>query len=174
MNMPWRISNRCDPVARDLADRHYNRQSIGAKNFMPPGRCIVLVSPVDANDVGEAKAYWGSSWPYAQYVRHAWAGAWICSAFRNEGAGLSSDLIRSAVAATRAVWGDPPELGFVTFVNPDKVKRKRDWGRCYRKAGWVECGETKGGLVALQLLPSDMPPPVAPIGYSAMMEVCSN
>lgn len=32
-------------------------------------------------------------------------------------------------------------------------------GRCYRKAGFRPCGMTKGGLVALQLLPEDMPEP---------------
>lgn len=84
-------------------------------------------------------------------------GAWLCSCFRNEGAGLSSELITEAVAATRAVWGEPPALGFVTFVDRDKTRKKRDPGRCYRRAGWSVCGETKGGLVALQLLPEGMP-----------------
>ena len=31
------------------------------------------------------KALWVTSFPFAQYVRHQWAGAWVCSAFRNEG-----------------------------------------------------------------------------------------
>lgn len=90
--MTWHISNRADPRAAALADRHYSRQTIGARQFVPPGRCFVLV---------QDSAYWVTSWPFAQFVRHAWAGAWICSAFRNEGVGLSSELIREAVAATR-------------------------------------------------------------------------
>lgn len=93
----------------------------------------------------------------------------MCSCFRNEGAGLSSELIREAVAATRAVWGDPPALGFVTFVDPDKTRRKRDPGRCYRKAGWRVCGETAGGLVALQLLPGEMSEPEAPHGMQGRL-----
>ena len=39
----------------------------------------------------------------------------------------------------------------ITFVSTKHVKKKRDWGRCYRKAGFVHVGETKGGLIALQL-----------------------
>tara|TARA_Y100000310_G_scaffold345345_1_gene463978 strand:- start:9408 stop:9671 length:264 start_codon:yes stop_codon:yes gene_type:complete len=76
---------------------------------------------------------------------------------------LSSTLIRQAVAATLWKYGDPPELGMITFVNASKVKRKRDPGRCYLRAGWSRVGETQGGLIALQLLPEDMPPPVPPV-----------
>ncbi len=77
--------------------------------------------------------------------------------FRNEGAGLSSELIRQAVAATRAYWGEPPSLGMVSFVDANEVRRKRDPGRCFRKAGWKHVGHTKGGLLAFQQLPSAMP-----------------
>jgi hypothetical protein len=102
------------------------------------------------------KAFWVTSYPFAQYVRHAWAGAWVCSAFRNEGAGLSSELIREAVIHTRDKYGDPPPLGMVTFIDRKKVKPTivhgaKEWGYCYKKAGFHECGETKGGLLALQL-----------------------
>jgi hypothetical protein len=64
--MRWCESNRADPIARDLADRHYNRQKIGAAQFVPPGRCVVLVIP--------KAAFWVTSWPFAEYVKHAWAG----------------------------------------------------------------------------------------------------
>lgn len=151
----WRISWRADPRARAIADRHYNRQSVGAAQFVPPGRCLVLVAE---------GALWITSWPFAEYVRHAWAGAWVCSAFRNERPDLhlSSDMIREAVAATRWQW-ETPELGMVTFVDPTKTRRKRDPGRCFRRAGFVEVGRTKeAGLIALQLHPADMPPPEAP------------
>jgi hypothetical protein len=104
-------------------------------------------------------AFWITSWPYAEYVKHAWGGAWVCSAFRNEGAGLSSDLIRSAVAATRSFYGEPPSLGMVSFVNASKVRRKRDPGRCYLRAGFRRVGLTKGGLVVMQMLPEEMPRP---------------
>jgi hypothetical protein len=145
----WQPSHRADPDALALADRHYNRQKIGSPQFVPPGRCLVFVTECK-------RAMWVTSWPFAQYVRHAWAGAWINSAFRNEGAGLSSELIRMAVAHTRSAW-PTPELGIVTFVDPCKVRRKRDPGYCYLMAGFMNVGATKGGLVALQMRPADMP-----------------
>lgn len=149
--MLWRRSNRADAEVVPLADRHYNRQKIGSPQFAPPGRCLVLKygDPV--------AAFWITSWPYAQYVKHAWAGAWVCSAFRNESAQLSSLMIRDAIAATRARWPETPALGMITFVDTKKVKKKRDFGRCYIKAGFSHVGWTKGGLMAFQLLPGEMP-----------------
>lgn len=147
--MAWRLSHRADPEAVALADRHYSRQKPGTPQFVPPGRCVVLVTTC-------GKAVWVTSWPYAEYVKHAWPGAWVCSIFRNEGAGLSSDLIREAIAITRSIW-EPPALGLVTFVDAAKVRRKRDPGRCFIKAGGRPVGRTKGGLHAIQFLPGDMP-----------------
>lgn len=156
--MNWLLSHCASDAIRPMADRHYSRQKPGSLRFVPPGRCFVLI----ADDGG---AYWTSSWPFAEYVRHEWAGAWICSAFRNETRRyLSSDLIRQAIAATRYYWGEPPELGMVTFVDASKVKPKRDPGRCFLRAGFRPCGSTKGGLLALQLLPTDMPA-AEPAGY---------
>ena len=156
--MRCHLSWRADPRARALADRHYNRQAVGATQFVPPGRCVVLLTE-------KADALWVTSWPLAEFVQHDWAGAWMCSCFRNESPHLSSDLIRQAVAATCAVFREPPALGFVTFVDPEKTRRKRDPGRCYRRAGWRLCGRTKAGLVALQQLPAEMPAADPPIGF---------
>lgn len=159
--MIWTLSNRFSTRALPLADRHYNRQKPGSPQFVPPGRCVVLVSTC-------GRAVWTSSFPLAEFTKHEWAGAWINSLFRNEGAGLSSELILAAIAATRAIWGDAPELGMVTFVDAEKVRHKRDPGRCYRRAGFVEVGETKvNKLLAFQLLPARMPPAENPIGYTA-------
>ena len=146
----WRRSDRFDPAALPLADRHYNRRKIGSPQFVPPGRCLVLLSADHA-------ALWVTSWPYAEFVRHAWPGAWVNSLFRNEGAGLSSDLIRAAVAHTRAEWPEVPEKGMVTFVDAGKVRHKRDPGRCYLRAGFRRVGTTAGGLLAFQMLPEEMP-----------------
>jgi hypothetical protein len=102
--MIWRMSNRADPFCAAIADRHYNRQKIGAAQFAPPGRCLVLKA-----DEPEGKAFWITSWPFAQYVKHAWAGAWVCSAFRTEGLGPASTMILQAVASTKAYYGTPPK-----------------------------------------------------------------
>lgn len=150
----WHVSHRFDRDALPIADRHYNRRKVGSPQFVPPGRCVVLKHEL---------ALWVTSWPYAQYVRHAWGGAWVNSLFRNEGAGLSSELIRDAIAATRSVWPTVPELGIVTFVDAAKTRHKRDPGRCYRRAGFHHVGFTKGGLWAFQMLLADMPAPMQPI-----------
>lgn len=160
--MKWILSHRADQETRKIADRHYNRQKKGTPQFVPPGRCLVLRSV--SND-----AFWITSWPFAEYVMHRWAGAMVCSAFRNEGEHLSSDLIREALSCTRWKWNDLPELGMVTFVDPKKVRKKRDFGRCFRKAGFFEDGETVGGLVALRILPDDFPKASEPIGANQVL-----
>jgi len=160
--MNWHLSHRADPRAAALADRHYNRQHVGSPQFVPPGRCLVLLT-------ADAGALWVTSWPFAQYVKHAWAGAWMNSLFRRESGPLASELIREAVAATRAHYGRPPPLGMVTFVDASKVKHKRDAGRCYRKAGFHLVGETKGGLLAWQLLPAEMPDPAEAHGEQSTL-----
>lgn len=150
------MSHRFDTEALPLADRHYNRRKVGSPQFVPPGRCVVLKTTC-------RRALWTTSWPFAEYVRHAWLGAWVNSIFRNEGAGLSSELIREAVAATRDCWPAVPALGMVTFVDASKTRRKRDPGRCYRKAGFRHVGFTKGGLWVFQMLLCEMPEPCAAI-----------
>jgi hypothetical protein len=156
MEQPWRKSHRADPVARELADRHYNRQKIGTPQFVPPGSCCVFVTSC-------RKAFWVTSAPFSQYVKHAWKEAWVCSAFRSEGAGRASDLIHAALAATIAHYKNIPPYGMVTFIDRTKVKPvlvrgKATWGRTWLLAGFREAGETKGGLLALQIMPWDMPP----------------
>jgi hypothetical protein len=79
----------------------------------------------------------------------------VNSLFRNEGAGLASDLIRAAVWYTATHW-DPPPLGIVSFVDEDKVRKKRDPGRCYKRAGFEHVGYTKGGLLVFQMLPAQI------------------
>lgn len=48
----WRRVKRCDVAAREMADRHYSRQTPGAQEFMPPGRTFVMLTPDD-------RAVWG-------------------------------------------------------------------------------------------------------------------
>lgn len=169
LSMPWGLVTRADPRACLVADRHYSRQSIGSNQMMPPGRCCVLYT-----DARGGEAVWGTSWPFAQYVKHQWAGAWMCSIFRNEGAGLATELIWSAVAATRAVLGEPPALGMITFINRKHVRpyicgperTRAIWGQTFRQVGFKEVGLTKSGLLALQLLPERMPEANSPTGHN--------
>jgi hypothetical protein len=101
--MHWHLSPRTNPLVRVLADRHYNRKSIGHPQFTPPGKCIVLAT--DAYN-----AFWVTSVPFAQYGQTRWAGAWMCTAFRNESIILSSLLIEQAVAVSLFLLKAPPHL----------------------------------------------------------------
>lgn len=85
--MRWVISFRADPAVRVMADRHYSRQSIGSPQFVPPGQCVVLRTLC-------GRASWVTLSQRAEYVKHAWPLAWNNSLFRNDGAGLSSELKR--------------------------------------------------------------------------------
>lgn len=117
--MHWSLSHRADPRALPVVDNHYSRGKVGAPQFMPPGSCFVL--GLEAPGQEYYKAVWGTAAPYAQFVRHRWAGAWMCSVFRNESNVCSSELIREAVALTLGHYGTPPALGMVTFVDPRHV-----------------------------------------------------
>lgn len=62
----------------------------------------------------------------------------------------------------------------VTFIDRDKVtpimrRGRKVWGYTYELAGFVECGETQGGLLAMQLLPERMPAAAEP--YSSQMRM---
>lgn len=162
--MRWSAVSKVNAQVRQLADRHYSRKTPGATQFAPPGRTLVLVGP-------DGRAAWVTCWPLLEYTLHGLGDAWLCTLFRNEGAGLSSELIREAVAATRWRWPDVPPSGMVTFVDQGKVRPKRDPGRCFLRAGFVRLPRvTKDrGLVILQLAPQDMPEAEAPIGGSAWL-----
>lgn len=161
----WYVSHRADPRALPIADRHYNRQKPGTPQFVPPGRCFVLLTE-------KADALWVSSWPFAEYTKHEWAGAWINSCFRNESPHLASELIREALAITRYEWGEPPPIGLITFIDTTKVRRKRDPGRCYVKAGGTRLTKrTKGGLTVIQFLPEAIPPAMPAADGQIVMDV---
>lgn len=159
--MHWQITNSADSRGRWMADRHYSRKTKGAPTFTNPGDNVVLIT----EDMG---ALWVSYRP--QFTTFFPIGAWVCTIFRNENrAVLSSILVREAIAATRYIWGAPPDAGFWTLVDADKTRHKRDPGRCFLKAGFANAGLTKGGLVALRMSAEDMPEGAPPIGATLAM-----
>lgn len=138
----WQIRNKSDRAALALGDRHYSRRRPGSGQLGPPGRKIVLVTPCE-------RAVWLSHWPDPVMAMDG-LDAWRCSIFRNEGAGLSSDLIRAAMLLTAEVWRDQvntwhsyaitnghphPSDGWVTWVDRTKVSSLNP-GYCFLKAGW--------------------------------------
>ena len=151
----WQRTTKFDPVCAKFADRHYNRQKKGSPQFAPPGGTIVL----KIMEEDEIRALWVSL--AQKFIDHQWKNSWNNCLFRNEGAGLSSTLIREAVAITRSIWGEPPDGGMITFIDPDKIRKKRDPGRCYRKAGFSLVGKTKiKERLCFQLMPEEFPPPI--------------
>lgn len=134
----WRKVSRCDPRARALADRHYSRQTVGAVEFTPPGRVWVLLG-FDERAV----------WAVCDNLDPQGARRFRCAIFRNEGVRRSSDLIKEATRLTlmrwRMKWPDHPPLE--TEIDPGRVRRKRDPGRCFRKAGWSVVEERRGLIV---------------------------
>jgi len=125
----WTVRNGFDGAARALADRHYSRRKskIGSNQVGGAGRRLVFVSPCE-------RALWVTRWPYAHLSNDS-LDSWRCSYFRNEGAGLSSDLIVAAMALTAEIWGDEPPDGWVTWVDPRKVASANP-GYCFKRAGW--------------------------------------
>lgn len=131
-----------DPDGRALFRRHYSyrRYADGRdpKKFVGPGEHLVLLTAmVDALLV------------WRRYIdKCRLADGVCCAVFRNESVSRSSGLILDAEGWARRRW--PAAERFYTYVNPEKIRRKRDPGRCFRRAGWRPCGETVSGLLVLE------------------------
>jgi hypothetical protein len=126
----WHQVKRCDVRARELADRHYSRQTPGAAEFMANGRTLVLLTL-------DARAVWGvieNNDPHGG--RH-----WRCAIFRNEGTTLSSRLVEEATAETIKHWRRKyhalPPVALTTEIDPTQTRPKLHPGRCFREAGWT-------------------------------------
>lgn len=146
---PWVEVRDGDPTALLLMSRHYTarRARAAAAESVPlilgPGEKLVLVTPC-----GRALFGW------RRFIDHADDGSGRrqtginCAVFRNEGAGLSSWLIRAACVHALERW--PLELRVYTYVDPERVASPNP-GWCFMRAGWQACGLTRGGLRILEL-----------------------
>lgn len=140
----WTQVRDGNATARGLFDRHYSRYHYkdGRKPalFVGPGEKIVLITPC-----ARAMLVWRKfiSMDKQQGVN--------CSVFRNEGAGLSSDLLQSAM---KIAWKRWPSERLYTYVDPSKVLSTNP-GYCFKRAGWTICGVTKiRRLLILQVFPA--------------------
>lgn len=124
---PWTVRRHVDSAACAMADRHYSRRrsSIGSGKVGGPNRRLVLVTH-------DEMAVWVTTWP--EFPQDG-MDAWRCSIFRNEGAGLSSLLIREAMDLTADLWKARPADGWSTYVDTAKV-RSANPGYCFKLAGW--------------------------------------
>lgn len=163
-NSPWTLSSSSDPRALAVVDGlgdfaahgpHYSRRTPGSKTFTGVGREVVLVTECgravwacvyqrtpSARGTGASRGRTGGA---DMRPRHIWRNM----LFRNLGAGLSSALVQSALAATYAAWleryGALPEERLRTEIGIADV-RSSNPGCCYLKAGWVRDRVVRGKL----------------------------
>lgn len=136
--VPVKDGNR---TASSLYDQHYSRNpaSRGDPRCAGPGFKMVLLTPC-----ARALFVW------RKFISKDQQDGVNCAIFRNEGAGLSSDLIRAAMVLGWQRW---PGERFYTYVNPRRVV-SRNPGYCFKQAGWRACGVTKTRrLLVLECLP---------------------
>jgi hypothetical protein len=115
-------TNHFDPEMAALADRHYTRQTIGARQFAGNGEKIVL-----RDSAGLILFVWlKQSWRLDSLA------GFNCQWFRNESERRASEIILEAESFAVERWG--PGLAF-TFVDPSKI-RSVNPGCCFKKAGW--------------------------------------
>ena len=135
----WHEYKDGNPNALKLYERHYSCYHYAdgreRKLFVGPGEKMVLMT-----EKQDAIFVW------RKFKDDSGQQGLNCAVFRNESNILSSELILEAekIAATR--W---PNERMYTYVNPAKV-RSSNPGCCFKKAGWIPCGSTKGGLLILE------------------------
>lgn len=138
----WIPARDGDERALGLYLRHYSsrgRRALAPRQFVGPGEYMVLLTPgADALFV----------WRRERYRLDGQTGV-NCAVFRNEGSGLSSDLIR---AAGELAWKRWPRERLFTFVDPKHVESPNP-GYCFKAAGWRLCGRSAKGLHILEATP---------------------
>jgi hypothetical protein len=129
-----------NPTGMSLFMRHYTaRERRKVFQFVGPGEKMVLLWP-------DARALF----VWRKFISDSGENGVNCAVFRNEGAGLSSALIESA---NREAWARWPGERLYTYVDPSKVRYKRDPGRCFIRAGYRLCGKTASGKLVFECLP---------------------
>lgn len=142
-----------DDRARGIFHRHYSyRRYADGRNprlFVGPGEKGVLLT---LNC--QALFVW------RKFINASGEEGVNCSVFRNEGGHgclnsqhdhCSSNLIRRA---DEYAWQRWPGQRHYTYVNPKRISSANP-GYCFKRAGWNECGKTKGGLVVLSIAAPD-------------------
>jgi hypothetical protein len=119
-------------TVREIFERHYSRKRYAdgrrPKLFVGPGDKLVLITPC-------ARAIFA----WRKFISDNDQAGVNCAIFRNDGAGLSSNLIREADEIADNRW---PHERHYTYVDPRKI-RSSNPGFCFKAAGWRVCGVTK-------------------------------
>jgi len=147
----WLSVKRTDERAFALYRRHYSAakgarwRRPGNTNVTSAGETMVLLTQCE-------RALF--VWLHTTIERHDKQRGVNCAVFRNEGAGLSSELIREADELAWQRW--PQERRHFTYVDGGKTSRRRSRlataGRCFEHAGWRTCGASQTGLTLLEVV----------------------
>lgn len=138
---PWIPIRDGNPTGMSIFLRHYTaRERRKVFQFVGPGEKEVLIT-VDAMAL----------FVWRKFISDAGEAGVNCAVFRNEGPVRSSELI---LAADTVAWSRWPGERLYTYVDPLKVRHKRDPGRCFVRAGYSKCGMTKSGKIILHKLPA--------------------
>jgi hypothetical protein len=132
-------TNPFDCEMAQLADRHYSRRTVGARQFLYSGRKLVLRN-------AEGTVLFGWIFPDPSMRMDGQRG-YNCAIFRNESKRKASDIILEAERAAFEKWG-PNRL--YTYIDPRKTapifrRGKRLVGYSFLKAGWKPL-VTLGGI----------------------------
>jgi hypothetical protein len=123
-----------DAECASLADRHYSRRTVGARQFTYSGRKLVL-----RDCAGLVLFVW--MFPDPLFRGDGQTG-YNNALFRNESTRRSSDIILEAEAHAIAKWG--PNRAY-TYIDPRKVQSANP-GYCFKVAGWHRVGYSARGL----------------------------
>jgi hypothetical protein len=128
------ITTHFDAEMAQLADRHYSRRTVGARQFLYSGRKIVIRdAPGDVL----------FGWLYPdETMRMDGQTGYNCAIFRNESTRLSSEIILECEAIAVERWG-PNRM--YTYVNPARIA-SRNPGYCFKKAGWKNVRNPDGTI----------------------------
>lgn len=132
------VTTHFDPEMALLADRHYSRRTVGARQFCYSGRKLVLRN-------AEGTVLWVWMFPDPKYRMDDQVG-YNCTIFRNESTRKSSEIILEAERFAVSKWGSNRAY---TFIDAAKIRSKNP-GCCYKKAGWTSAGMTKTGKYILE------------------------
>ncbi len=139
---PWIPVKDGDFTGMSLFKRHYTaRPKRQQFQFVGPGGKMVLLTP-------DARALF----VWRKFISDSGEQGVNCAVFRNENssAGRASVLIEEAKILAWERW---PGERLYTYVDPSKVRHKRDPGRCFIRAGFRICGKTSKDKLILECLP---------------------
>jgi hypothetical protein len=129
------VTTPFDPEMAALADRHYSRRTVGARQFVCNGRKIVIRD-------AEATVLFAWLWCY-DGLRFDDQKGYCCTIFRNESRRPSSEIILECEQIAADKWG--PGARMFTYVDPSKIK-SRNPGYCFKLAGWKNARNADGTI----------------------------